>query len=67
LGIIIFLLGCLVIWESKQQQLVTLSSPEAEYVALSGAPKELKFVAQTLESIGNFGAIFLLENVTATK
>jgi hypothetical protein len=67
------------VWKSKQQQSVTLSSSEAEYVALSEAAKELKFVAQTLESIGikvkypitvfvdNVGAIFMAENVTATK
>jgi hypothetical protein len=73
------LLGCPVIWTIKQQQLVTLSSLEAEYVALSEAAKELKFVAQTLELIrikvkypitvlvDNSGAIFMLENVTATK
>jgi hypothetical protein len=65
------------VWKSKQQQSVTLSSSEAEYVALSEAAKELKFVAQTLESIGikakypitvfvdNVGAIFMAENVTA--
>jgi hypothetical protein len=79
LGFIIFLLRCPVIRKSKQQQSVTLSSSEAEYVALSEAAKELKFVAQTLESIGikvkypitvlvdNVGAIFMSENVTATK
>jgi hypothetical protein len=78
-GFIIFLLGCPIVWKSKQQQSVTLSSSEAEYVALSEAAKELKFVAQTLESIGikvkypitvfvdNVGAIFMSENVTATK
>jgi hypothetical protein len=78
-GFIIFLLGCPVVWRSRQQQSVTLSSSEAEYVALSEAAKELKFIAQTLESIGikvkypitvfvdNVGAIFMSENVTATK
>jgi hypothetical protein len=67
------------VWKSKQQQSVTLSSSEAEYVALSEAAKELKFVAQTLESIrikvkypitvfvDNVGAIFMAENATATK
>jgi Reverse transcriptase (RNA-dependent DNA polymerase) len=78
-GFIIFLLGCPVVWKSKQQQSVTLSSSEAEYVALSEAAKELKFIAQTLESIrikvkypftvfvDIVGAIFMSENVTATK
>jgi hypothetical protein len=78
-GYIIFLLGCPIVWKSKQQQSVTLSSSEAEYVALSEAAKEIKFVAQVLESIGikvkypitvhvdNIGAIFMSENVSATK
>jgi Reverse transcriptase (RNA-dependent DNA polymerase)/gag-polypeptide of LTR copia-type len=78
-GYIIFLLGCPLVWKSKQQQSVTLSSSEAEYVALSEAAKEIKFIAQTIESIGikvkypitvyvdNVGAIFMSENVTATK
>jgi Reverse transcriptase (RNA-dependent DNA polymerase) len=78
-GYIIFLLGCPLVWKSKQQQSVTLSSSEAEYVALSEAAKEIKFIAQTVESIGikvkypiqvfvdNVGAIFMSENVTATK
>jgi hypothetical protein len=52
LGFIIFLLECLIVWKSKQQQSVTLSSSEAEYVASSEAEKEVKFVVQTLESIG---------------
>jgi hypothetical protein len=78
-GYIIFLLGCPVVWKSKQQQSVTLSSSEAEYVALSEAAREIKFVVQVLESIGikvkypttmhvdNIGAIFMSENGSATK
>jgi hypothetical protein len=38
-GFIIFLLGCPIVWKSKQQQSVTLSSSEAEYVALSERAK----------------------------
>jgi hypothetical protein len=78
-GYIIFLLGCPIVWKSKQQQSVTLSSSEAEYVALLEAAKEIKFVAAVLESIGikvkypvtvhvdNIGAIFMSENVSAMK
>ena len=78
-GYILFLLGCPILWKSKQQSSVTLSSAEAEYVALSEATKEIKFVAQVLESIGltvhypitvfvdNIGAIFMSENITATN
>jgi hypothetical protein len=72
-------MGCPIVWRSKQQQSVTLSSTEAEYVALSEATKEIKFVTQVLESIGikvkypiivhvdNIGAIFMSENITATS
>ena len=72
-------MDCTIIWSSKQQACVTLSSPEAEYVALSEAAKEIKFLYQVLESLGvkvtlpiivhvdNVGAIFMAENVSATK
>ena len=78
-GYIIFLMNCPVIWKSKQQSSVTLSSTEAEYVALSEAAKEIKFLYQVLQSLGiqvmlpivvnidNIGAIFMAENVTATN
>jgi hypothetical protein len=77
-GYILFLMGCPLVWKSKQQSSVTLSSTEAEFVALSEAAKEIKFVTQVLESIGitvqypvviyvdNVAAIFMSENVTAT-
>jgi hypothetical protein len=66
---IIFLLGCPVVWKSKQQQSVTLSSSEAEYVALSKAAKEIKFVVQypTTMHVDNIGAIVMSENGSATK
>jgi hypothetical protein len=77
-GFILFVMGCPVVWKSKQQGNVSLSSTEAEYVAVSESTKEIIFIAQTLESIGievkypiivkvdNIGAIFMSENVTAT-
>ena len=77
-GFILFVMGCPVVWKSKQQGNVTLSSTEAEYVACSESIKEIMFVAHTLESVGikvnypitvkvdNVGAIFMSENVTAT-
>jgi hypothetical protein len=46
-GYIVLLLGCPLIWKSKQQQSFTLSSLEAEYVALSEAVKEIKHPGQT--------------------
>jgi len=73
-GYILFLMGVPIVWKSKAQRSVTLSSSEAEYVALSEAAKEVKFVYQLLTSIGikvklpitirvdNVGAIFMAEN-----
>ena len=78
-GYIIFLMDCPILWKSKQQPSVTLSSTEAEYVALSEAAKEIKFIYQVLQSLGiqvmlpivvnidNIGAIFMAENVTSTS
>jgi len=74
-GFCIFLLSVPIIWKSKSQKSVTLLSSEAEFVALSEAVKEIKFVVQVLESIGvkvkfpiivrvdNVGAIFMAKNV----
>jgi hypothetical protein len=38
-GFVIYLLGALICWRSKRQKGVTLSSSEAEYVAMSEAVK----------------------------
>ena len=58
---------------------VVLSSSEAEYVSLSEAAKEIKFIYQILMSMGmkvktpiivrvdNVGAIFMAENVTTSQ
>ena len=73
-GYILFFMGVPIIWKSKSQRSVTLSSSEAAYVALSEAAKDIKFVYQLLRSIGievtlpitvrvdNVGAIFMSEN-----
>ena len=67
-------MGVPLMWKSKSQKSVTLSSSEAEYVALSEAAKEIKFIYQLLQSIGvvielpitekvdNISAIFMSEN-----
>jgi hypothetical protein len=77
-GFIIFLCGVPIMWKSRLQKTVALSSTEAEYYALSEAAKEIKFIIQVLQSIGqkiklpvivrvdNVGAIFMCENTTAT-
>ena len=71
-------MGVPIIWKSKSQRSVTLSSSEAEYVALSEAAKDIKFVYQLLRSIGievtlpitvrvdNVGAIFMSENTSTS-
>jgi hypothetical protein len=77
-GYILYVLGVAVVWKSKAQRSVTLSSSEAEYVALSEAAKEIKFVVLILLSMGirvklpvivrvdNVGAIFMTENTATT-
>jgi len=73
-GFIITIGGCIVSWMSKKQQGVTLSSTEAEYVALSMAATEVKFLRMLIQEItgekpltsilreDNTGAIFLSKN-----
>ena len=77
-GYILFFMGVPIIWKSKSQKSVTLSSSEAEYVALSEAAKDIKFVYQLMGSIGiqielpiivrvdNVGAIFMSENTSTS-
>ena len=66
-------------WKSKAQKGVTLSSSEAEFVALSEAVKEVLFVLRLLNSMGikvelpikvmvdNKGAIFMANNVAISQ
>jgi Reverse transcriptase (RNA-dependent DNA polymerase)/gag-polypeptide of LTR copia-type len=78
-GYIMYLMGVPILWKSRLQKTVALSSAEAEYYALSECAKEIKFILQLLASIDievekpvvvhvdNVGAIFMAENVTATS
>ena len=78
-GFILYLMDVPISWRSKGQKSVTLSSSEAEYVALSEATKEIKFVYQLLVGIGikvklpiivrvdNLGAMFMSENVSVSQ
>ena len=67
--------GCLVSWQSKKQTGVTLSSTESEFVAMSMAATEIKFIHSLLSEIqsdntiqpsilreDNTGAIFMANN-----
>jgi hypothetical protein len=73
-GFIIYLLNVLICWRSKSQKGVTLLSTEAEYLAISKADKELKFIyylscdlhikvdLPIVVKTDNIGAIFMSEN-----
>ena len=73
----VYLNDALISWKSKGQRQVTLSSTEAEYVAIADICIELVFVRMLIESLGlkvklpiqvqgdNIGAIFLAGNSTS--
>ena len=76
-GLIVYLMNVPVCWRSKAQRGVTLSSSEAEYVAISEAVKEIKFIYYLLQGIGieielpiivktdNIGAMFMAQNASS--
>jgi hypothetical protein len=76
-GFIVYLMNVPVCWRSKAQRGVTLSSSEAEYVAISEAVKEIKFIYYLLQGIGieielpiivktdNIGAMFMAQNASS--
>ena len=78
-GYILYFCGVAIAWKSKGMKHVTLSSSEAELVALSECVKDVKFVMKILEDLGikvscpvtvrvdNVGAIFLAENATTSQ
>ena len=75
----IYLFGCLVSWKSRAMRTHTLSSTEAEYIAMSELCCEILFVRQILEFLGfeveypiivhcdNVGAIFLANNAKVSS
>jgi len=75
-GFIIYICGCPVAWRSKGQKNVTLSSTEAEYVAISEVAQEILFISGILEFMNikmeypivvnadNIGAIYLAQTAT---
>ena len=77
LGFIIYICGCPISWKSRGQKAVTLSSSEAEYVAISELCAEVMFLKQVLEflqvevklpiiiRVDNVGAIYLAHNATS--
>ena len=73
-GFLIYFCGALVSWKSKLQQSQSLSSTEAEYIAIADVVKEIMYVRNILTSVGitvalpiivrvdNLGAIYLSKN-----
>ena len=51
-GCIVLLHGCAVLWLSKKQATVALSTAEAEYMAMSHLLKEVKWLIQLLQEMG---------------
>ena len=78
-GFVLHFLDVTSSWKSKGAKSVTLSSSEAEFVALSEAAKEAKFVHQVLESmdtkvklpvivrVENVGVIFVSNVIAVSK
>ena len=52
-GGIVLLYGCSVVWWSRRQNSVALSSAEAEYMAASVAGREAIYLRDLLESLGH--------------
>jgi len=78
-GFVIYVMGALIAWRSRGQKSVTLSSSEAEYVALSEVCTEIMFMKQILDflkvevklpivvHVDNVGAIYLASNATTSQ
>jgi hypothetical protein len=78
-GYSIFLNGAVILWKSKLQKPLALSSAEAKYYAMCEAAKDVKYISMVLRSLGievelpitmycdNVGAIFMMENASATS
>jgi hypothetical protein len=78
-GYALFLMECPIVWKSRQQDTIALSSSEAEIIACSEAAKEIKFAVNVLETMGvkvplpvvihvdNVGAIYMAENAAVSQ
>jgi hypothetical protein len=54
-GYIIFYANCPIIWQSKLQTTIALSTTEAEYVALSTAMRDVIYFMNLIDEMKNFG------------
>lgn len=50
-GYTVMINNCVISWASKKQETVSLSSAEAEYMAISAVVQEIKWVTQLLEEL----------------
>ena len=78
-GYILYFASVAVAWRSRGQNSVSLSSSEAEYVALSECMKDVRFVMEKMRELGmeppipvvvridNVGAMFMAENNTTSQ
>ncbi|MCP5832349.1 Ty1/Copia family ribonuclease HI, partial [Klebsiella pneumoniae] len=51
-GVVVLLYGAPIIWVSKKQSTVALSAAEAEYMSMSTALQELKWLRSLLSEVG---------------
>ena len=51
-GYIMYMLGVPILWKSRAQRTVALSSAEAEYIAMSESAKEIKFILNVIKDMG---------------
>src|SRR5271170_2523603 len=51
-GYIVMLNNSVIVWKSRRQPMVTLSTMESEYMALTEATKELKWIRTLLAELG---------------
>ena len=60
-GYVIKYAGCPILWQSKLQSTIALSTTEAEFIALSTALRDVIYVMQLLEELISFGVPIPLE------
>ena len=51
-GHMVFLAGCLIIWKSRKQTIVTISTTEAEFINLTPTALSIKWIAQICAEAG---------------
>ena len=55
LELVIFYANCPIIWQSKLQTTIALSTTEAEYVALSTAMRDVIYFMNLIDEMKDFG------------